>query len=777
MRVLWAAGLRILACAIFCILFVAKHLNAQSIGLALSGGGAKGLAHIGVIKALEEHQIPIDYVSGTSIGSIVGMLYCIGYSPDEMIAIFKSPEFKEWQLGVIPEKYKYEIREYVEDQRMLTISVKKQDSTFKLILPSHLLNTSQMDLAFLRFTATATGQARQDFNNLFRPFRCVASDVYNKHAKIFRSGDLGQSVRASMTYPFLFQCLSIDSILYFDGGLYNNYPWNVLRDDFHPDLIIGSNVSGVSIPPTKNDLIGQIEMLVMNPTDYELPDSIGISISTHFTDVGILDFEKCDSLVAMGYNQTLALMPEIETRISRRYDSITLNKERKKYRDALPPLVFSRNTKVEGLTPKQEHYVVRSIHKTRNAFSFQSFEQEYYKHLSDCNIDRIYPRAEYNPDTQLFNLHLAVDRSQPFNISFGGNISSRNLTNIFLGFDYKIFSNFSARAFAYGTIGSLYSNAHLGWRQDFPTNVPFYYTLGYCFSRYDYHSSSPIAIFEDSRPPYLKIKDNYFYAKLGFPVSFYAQGNIMLHYGIRIDNYYQGVHFLRKDIPDETLTNYSYTGVEVRRKSFNYKQFPTQGQQWFVRSGLFYLNEHHTPGSTSQQNRASNAQHLWYNLHGYYEQYLALGTEYVSMGFITDVQFMLKRALQNYTADLLLTPSFSPSVLTHSIYLPRLRSPQYVAIGAMPTFQLYPNLYLQARAFAFYPILLPEPNSALKSVYKFTYKSYYLFSELHIFYQTLLGPLSLSVGYFPDWQSNLADNFLFSINFGYSIFNPLGLRF
>ena len=516
-------------------------LRAQSVGLALSGGGAKGLAHIGVIKALEENDIPIDYVSGTSIGSIVGMLYCIGYSPEEMIEVFKSQEFKEWQSGVIPEKYRYYIRDYIEDQRMLTVSIKKQDSLIKLILPSHLLNTSQMDLAFMRFTAAPNAKAHQDFNYLFRPFRCVASDVYNKRAKIFRSGDLGQSVRASMTYPFLFQCLEIDNVIYFDGGLYNNFPWNVLREDFHPDIIIGSNVSGSTLPPKKNDLLGQIEMLVMNPTDYILPDSVGIGIDSHFTGIGILDFNLCDSLVAVGYNHTMKLMPEIRDRIARRYSKKALTAERKAYRDSLPPLIFSRNTEVKGLNKKQEAYIIHSINKTRNAFSFQSFEQEYYKHLADCNIDRIYPRARYNQYTGLFNLDLSVDRANPFDISVGGNISNRNLTNIFLGIDYKVFSNFSARAFAYGTIGNLYSNAHVGWRQDFPTTIPVYYSLGYFFSRYDYHTTSPIAIFDDSRPPYLKIKDNCLYTRFGFPTSFSSVGNVMLHYGIRIDNYYQGI--------------------------------------------------------------------------------------------------------------------------------------------------------------------------------------------------------------------------------------------
>ena len=168
-------------------LLITNRLGAQSVGLALSGGGAKGLAHIGVLKALEEHEIPIDYVSGTSIGSIVGMLYCVGYSPDEMVEIFKSPEFKEWRNGEIPEKYKYYIRQYANDQRMLTVSVRKEerDSVFKLVFPSHLLNTSQMDLAFMRFTAAPSGLAGQDFNRLFRPFRCVASDVFNSYVFSF----------------------------------------------------------------------------------------------------------------------------------------------------------------------------------------------------------------------------------------------------------------------------------------------------------------------------------------------------------------------------------------------------------------------------------------------------------------------------------------------------------------------------------------------------------------------------------------------------------------
>ena len=142
-----------------------------------------------------------------------------------------------------------------------------------------------------------------------------------------------------------------------------------------------------------------------------------------------------------------------------------------------------------------------------------------------------------------------------------------------------------------------------------------------------------------------------------------------------------------------------------------------------------------------------------------------------------EAQFMLKDALQNYTSDLLASPNFSPSPITHSIYLSRLRAQQFGAVGIMPTFQIYPNLYVQGRAFAFVPLYAAHPDSNLKSVYELAYKNYYIFGEFHIFYQTIVGPISFSVGYLPDWQTNLVDNFLLSLNFGYTIFNNTGLRF
>ena len=167
----------------------------RGVGLVLSGGGARGLAHIGVIKALEENHIPIDYISGTSIGAIVGVFYALGYTPDEMLQLFKSQEFKYWSSGDIPERYRYYFLQYGNDARLLTLSVARQDSLFRLVLPSHLVKTTEMDIAFLELMASGNAVAQGDFDHLFRPFRCVASDVYRKQSRVFSRGDLGTCVR------------------------------------------------------------------------------------------------------------------------------------------------------------------------------------------------------------------------------------------------------------------------------------------------------------------------------------------------------------------------------------------------------------------------------------------------------------------------------------------------------------------------------------------------------------------------------------------------------
>lgn len=296
------------------ILLIPNLLYAQKVGLVLSGGGAKGMTHIGIIRALEENGIPIDYIAGTSMGAIVGSLYAMGYSPDDMEALLCSPEFKRWYSGQIEPKYEYFFRQGRPTPEFLNIRLSFNDSlkAKTQFLPTSMVDPIQMNLAFVELFAQATAGCNGDFNKLFIPFRCVASDVYNKKALIMRKGDLGDAVRASMSFPFVFKPIEIDSILAYDGGIYNNFPTDIMRKDFHPDIIIGSTVSANPGQPQENNLMSQMENMIMQKTDYTIPEDEGIVMTFKYKDVNLLDFDRFKELHDIGYNRTISLMDSIK---------------------------------------------------------------------------------------------------------------------------------------------------------------------------------------------------------------------------------------------------------------------------------------------------------------------------------------------------------------------------------------------------------------------------------------------------------------------------------
>ena len=123
----------------------------------------------------------------------------------------------------------------------------------------------------LRSLGTTSAAYKEDFDALFVPFRSVASDVLNKKSVVFRSGNLNEAIRASITYPLYINPIKIDGKIYFDGGLYNNFPLDVMYNEFNPDFIIGSNVTNNSSVVDEQDFIGLLNTMMTIPTKYEMP--------------------------------------------------------------------------------------------------------------------------------------------------------------------------------------------------------------------------------------------------------------------------------------------------------------------------------------------------------------------------------------------------------------------------------------------------------------------------------------------------------------------------
>jgi NTE family protein len=197
------------------------------IGLVLSGGGARGAAHIGVLEVLEEMHIPIDCIVGTSMGSIVGGLYASGMSPAEINEALATIDWEDAFNDNIPREDRSFRRKRDDDLYLIKHKPGIGDDG-KIKLPTGFLQGQKIDLIFKELTLPVSDI--KNFDQLNIPFRAVATDITTGEMVVFSSGDLAKSMRASMSIPGIFAPMEMDGRLLVDGGVSNNLPVDVARD-------------------------------------------------------------------------------------------------------------------------------------------------------------------------------------------------------------------------------------------------------------------------------------------------------------------------------------------------------------------------------------------------------------------------------------------------------------------------------------------------------------------------------------------------------------------
>ena len=206
------------------------------IGLVLSGGGAKGIAHVGILKSLEEAGIRPDYIVGTSMGAVVGGLYSLGYSADELKDIILNID---WGL-VISNRVSFKAIAFEEKEYYNRYLVEFPVVKGKIAFPSGLIEGQVLSDVLHYFTWPANGYG--SFDDFPIPFRCVATDIRTGKAVVFENGYLQDAIRASIAIPTAFTAFELDSTSVVDGGVVNNFPVDVARD-MGADIVIGVNVS------------------------------------------------------------------------------------------------------------------------------------------------------------------------------------------------------------------------------------------------------------------------------------------------------------------------------------------------------------------------------------------------------------------------------------------------------------------------------------------------------------------------------------------------------
>ena len=209
-----------------------------AIGLVLSGGGARGGAHIGILKALEELRVPVDYVAGTSIGAVIGGFYVSGMSVAELEQLVESLEWETAFLNTMPRQLKSFRRKRDDDLFLVDQKPGLNDGEFEL--PIGLVQGQVIDMIISRETLRASQV--QSFDELAIPFRAVAGDIVTGEAVVLREGSLARAIRASMSIPAALSPIEIDGRLLVDGGIAMNLPVDVARD-MGADTIIAVDIS------------------------------------------------------------------------------------------------------------------------------------------------------------------------------------------------------------------------------------------------------------------------------------------------------------------------------------------------------------------------------------------------------------------------------------------------------------------------------------------------------------------------------------------------------
>ncbi|WP_191488722.1 patatin-like phospholipase family protein [Pseudomonas sp. FEN] len=304
---------RLLSCLLLCmlpLLLQAAEAPRPKIGLVLSGGAARGLAHIGVLKALEEQGIRIDAIAGTSMGAVIGGLYASGYKIDELEKLALGIDWKQ-ALSDAPPREDIPFRRKQDDRDFLV----KQQLSFQddgsLGLPLGVIQGQNLSLLLESTLAHASGT--RDFDKLPIPFRAVATDIASGEKVVFRRGHLPQVIRASMSIPAVFAPVELDGRLLVDGGMTDNIPVDVVREmgvDIAIVVDIGTPLRSRKQLATVVDVLNQSITLMTRRNSEEQLATLrrnDILIQPALASYAATDFGRAQDIIDAGYRATRIL--------------------------------------------------------------------------------------------------------------------------------------------------------------------------------------------------------------------------------------------------------------------------------------------------------------------------------------------------------------------------------------------------------------------------------------------------------------------------------------
>lgn len=714
----------------------------QSVGLVLSGGGAKGIAHIGLIQALEDNDIPIDYITGTSMGAIVGGLYACGYTPAEMMELINSDYFGYLSSGKADPAFTYYFSKGSPSPQMFAMSVGGRDSTArsKIFNPQSLISPMPMSFGFMQIFSAYGAQCDGNFDRLFVPFRCVASDVAQKRKKVMGAGDLGESIRASMSFPLIFQATEIDGQVLYDGGIYDNFPVGVMQTEFAPSVIIGSDVSAPSDGPA-NSYFQQLDLLVSRAQSYEVPPETGIKVRIDVSNFGLLDWDRADAIYRTGYRRGVEMMDSIKARIPTRADSTARRLRRAVFKSGTPALRFD-SVNVEGATKRQNEYIKYLFHpaKGTDTIGIDRARLAFYRALSSGKMSYLRPRAHVNNDSAgLFTLDLKALVKSNFSVGAGAYITSSNNSYLYLRGGYSSLSFSSVSTDIEAWIGQSYMAGALTGRLDIASALPSALVLNAVASRRKYYEDEEL-FFRDNEPAFVTAHE--YFAKLAWAMAAGRSGCVDIGLGggkLRNTFYSPGHEGGYREGRHHVDFALGQAYAAYRSSTLDNINYPLSGSS--LNASFAAVLGKATCGQAGADGRGTDKHMAWLQLDAHWRNYISLGRHWV-LG--TEARALLSnRPLPgSYEASVSSAPAYSPTPASTNTFNPAFRANSFLAATVVPVYKFNSSLSARFSASVFAPLRGIREGDGGTARFGRCFDSTEFFGELNLVYALPFGNIA-----------------------------------
>lgn len=760
----WVRRLSVLA-AVLAWSMTAPAAPHRSVGLVLSGGGAKGIAHIGVIQALEDEGVPVDYVTGTSMGAIVGGLYASGYSPDEMMELIRSRGFSYWSTGRIDENLVYYFDKEDPTPAMLSIDISGRRWRKGAPVPSSLISPLPMNFAFMQIFSPYTAQCGGDFDRLFVPFRCVASDVSDKHKVVFGSGSLGDAVRASMSFPIVFQPIEVDSVLMYDGGIYDNFPVDVMISDFDPSIMIGVDVSTAESHPSQ-DIVNQLENMIIQNNDYDMPADRGIKIHIDLNEFSLLDFQKAREIYRIGYDRAMEMMDSIKGRVGVTRPAAEVVRRRAEFKSRTPEIRFKSVTTTGG-TPDQNDYITYLFNRGEAAdtFGIGHARDAFYRAITPGRLRDLKPHAVFDSDGGMFDLHLKASVKNNLRLRVGGYITSAINSMVFLSAGYNSLSFRSVEANVNAWIGQSYMAAAVNAGLHLRSGNPSALTLQGVVSRQKFYENDRL-FYEDNMPTFVTAQEAFVRLNYGLAAGRHGRVQVSAGYGAVDDRYYN------KDraaewAGDKDRCTYSL-GQAVARYDYNTLDnlsYPVSGTMLSARVSGYAGRYHFYPHDPAMTESTGPVQ--WYKAELSAAKYFGISDRF-ALGAEVNMLVSNRKLIGDYNASIVAASAFNPTPASYNSFNPAFRANSYATAGIVPVWKMADMLQLRGTFHAFVPwrrILATDTGGA---VYGDRVAGAEFFGELAAVYTFPFASLSV----YGNYMSYPARNWNCGVSFGLFFLAP-----